>query len=92
MTPDCPELCTAHDLVEATMTRLEAKVDKLLDLESTRAAACAGHGERIKHLEESDRDQWRVLSDLRKHIYVGIGVALAAQFGVVLLLKALKVL
>lgn len=74
------------------MTRLEAKVDKLLDLESARAAGCAGHSERIKHLEESDRDQWRVLSDLRKHIYVGIGAALAVQFGAVLLLKALKVL
>jgi hypothetical protein len=71
---------------EATVKALGKNADaleKVLSNQAERREWCGKQCSRIDNLEKSDDYQWAEIRDLRKKVYMGVGVVLAAQVVVV---------
>lgn len=63
----------------------DRQLKQVLDSLSTRNELCGQRGAKIDGLASSDLTQWRAIDDLRKKIYVGMGVVVALQMAVPLI-------
>ena len=90
--------CGVHEQMIRSLaegqTRMEDKIDFLVDAERARAIVCAQQCEKVAGLEKDSktnkddhRDLWSAVNVVRRHIYIGIGAAAAIQFLLLLWMK-----
>lgn len=70
------------DLAEALTSQSKANgeaINKVLANQADSRELCGQQGARLDNLEVSDKDQWRAINDLRKYVWIGVGIMVAAQ-------------
>jgi len=70
------------ELAEALTSQSKANgeaIHKVLANQADRRELCGQQNARLDNLESSDKDQWTAINDLRKYVWVGVGIMVAAQ-------------
>lgn len=79
-----------QQLAEALTSQSRANGDairQVLENQADRRELCGKQNARLNTLEESDRDQWLAINEVRKYIWIGFGIMVAAQFALKFIFK-----
>lgn len=79
-----------QQLAEALTAQSRANGDdirRVLDNQSKRGELCGKQNARLDGLEKSDGDQWTAITELRKYMWIGVGIVLAAQVALKFIFK-----
>ena len=78
MSPE-PATCEVHkvmmDNISDRFQDICNKLDSILKKIENAATIDAKTTADIDHLKASEAEQWKAINDLRRHVYVGIGIA-----------------
>lgn len=66
-----------------SMEKTHKALDQVLSNQADRREWCGKQGSRIDSLEKSDNYQWAAIHDLRKKVYIGVGIAICSQVALV---------
>lgn len=62
-------------------------IAKVLANQADRRELCGQQNARLDNLESSDKDQWKAIDDLRKYVWIGVGIMVAAQVALKFIFK-----
>lgn len=71
-----------QQLAEALTSQSAANgkaIGQVLENQADRRELCGRQNARLDGLEKSDADQWIAITEIRKYMWIGVGIVLAAQ-------------
>lgn len=71
-----------QQLAEALTSQSAANgkaIGQVLENQADRRELCGRQNARLDGLEKSDGDQWTAITELRKYMWIGVGIVIAAQ-------------
>ena len=71
-----------QQLAEALTSQSAANgkaIGQVLENQADRRELCGRQNARLDGLEKSDVDQWTAITELRKYMWIGVGIVIAAQ-------------